>query len=225
MIHNRKVTALVPIKDHSERVQGKNFRAFCGKPLYHHIVGTLSRTYAVDEILINTDSARIIGEAPELSPKVRAIERPEELRGDYVSTNKLFEYDLTQSAADIYLQTHATNPLIRAETFAGALAAFLENEAEHDSLFGVNQCLSRFYTANGDPVNHNPEKLIPTQDLPPLYEENSCVYVFTKESFAKHGRRIGETPFMFVTPELESIDIDDEFHFKLAEILALYGHE
>ena len=110
MIHNRKVTALVPIKDHSARVNGKNFRDFCGRPLYHHIILALDRTYAVDEIVIDTDSPRVIGEAGRISRKVRVIERPEELRGDFVSTNKIFDYDLKQAKADIYIQTHATNP-------------------------------------------------------------------------------------------------------------------
>jgi len=223
MIQNRRVTALVPIKDHSERVKGKNFRDFCGKPLYQHILLTLDRTYAVDEILIDTDSSRVIEEAPTVSPKVRVLERPAELRGDAVSTNKLFAYDLTQTEADIYLQTHATNPLLKSETIAKALRAFVEAEDKYDSLFSVNRFQSRFYTHEGVPVNHDPEVLIPTQDLKPVYEENSCLYIFTHESFGQRQRRIGLKPMMFATPQIESVDIDDEFTFRLAELLGLYA--
>ncbi len=222
MIHSRIVTALVPIKDHSARVPGKNFKDFCGKPLYQHIIQTLDRTYAVDRIVIDTDSYRVIQEAPGLSPKVQVLERPADLRGDEVSTNKIFAYDLTQVESDIYIQTHSTNPLLRPETIAQALKRFVENEEDYDSLFGVNQYQSRFYTADGKPVNHDPENLIPTQDLAPVYEENSCVYVFTKTSFAKRQRRIGERPLMFPTPAIESVDIDDAFTFRLAELFALY---
>ena len=223
MFANRTVVALVPIKDHSERVTGKNFRLFAGKPLYHHIVHTLDRVYAVDRIIINTDSARVAEEGPSLSSKVVIHRRPAELCGDGVSTNRLFAHDLANSDGDVYLQTHATNPLMRAETFAQALKRFAENEEEHDSLFGVTEHYSRFYDREGRAINHNPEELIRTQDLPPLCEENSCVYVFTKESFAKNGRRIGETPLMFPTPAIQSVDIDDEFQFRLAELLALYA--
>lgn len=223
MIHSRKVVALIPIKEHSERVPGKNFREFAGKPLYQHIVATLDKVYAVDEILIDTDSHRIMNEAPKLSPKVRVVERPAELRGDEVSTNRIFAHDLTQVEADIFLQTHTTNPLIRAETIALALKTFVEAEDKYDSLFGVNVYHSRFYREDGSPLNHDPENLIRTQDLPPLFEENSCLYVFTRESFLKKGRRIGEKPLMFPTPNIESIDIDDEFTFRLAELLALYA--
>ncbi len=225
MIQNRSVTALIPIKDHSERVAGKNFRDFCGKPLYHHIINALDHTYAVDEILVNTDSHRVLAEAPTLSPKVRVIERPEELRGDFVSTNSIFAYDLTQSDADIYVQTHATNPLLKAETIARSLQAFLDREDEYDSAFSANVFYSRFYFEDGRPVNHDPEDLIRTQDLPPLYEENSCLYVFTKESFAKKGRRIGLQPMMLPIARIEAIDIDDEFTFRLAELLGLYAQQ
>ena len=224
MIHSRKVTALLPIKDHSERVKGKNFREFCGKPLYHHILATLDKTYAVDEILVDTDSPRVILEAPKLSAKVRVIERPAELRGDLVSMNRIIEHDLTQSTGEVYLQTHATNPLLRSETIALALRAFVEQES-CDSLLTVNEYHSRFYVADGRPVNHDPENLIRTQDLPPLFEENSCLYVFTKESFAVKGRRIGAKPIMYPTPAMESVDIDDEFAFRLAELLALYAQK
>ncbi|MDA0578340.1 MAG: acylneuraminate cytidylyltransferase family protein [Verrucomicrobia bacterium] len=223
MIHNRKVTALVPIKDHSARVPGKNFRDFSGKPLYQHILSTLDRTYAVDEILINTDSHRVMQEAPALSAKIRVLARPAELVGDAVSTNRIFAYDLSQSSADIYLQTHATNPLLKSETIAKALRQFVDGEDQHDSLFSVNRFQSRFYTHDGRPVNHDPEVLIPTQDLMPVYEENSCLYVFTKESFAQKQRRIGLKPIMFPTPQIESVDIDDEFTFRLAELLGLYA--
>jgi CMP-N-acetylneuraminic acid synthetase len=225
MIFNRKVIALVPIKEHSQRVTSKNFRDFNGKPLYHHILETLQVTYAIDEIVINTDSSRIIAEAPQLFNKVRITKRPKELIGDFVSVNKLINYDLATTEGDIYIQTHATNPLLKAETIAKALKKFVEVEENYDSLFSVNHYQSRFYYQDGKPINHNPEELIRTQDLEPVLEENSNIYIFTRESFAKKERRIGENPFMFETPEVESIDIDNEFSFKLAEILSLYHKE
>ena len=225
MIQNRKVIALIPIKEHSERVKNKNFRIFGDKPLYHHILNTLERTYAIDQVIINTDSHIVMNEAPQLFSKVKIHERPKELIGDLVSVNTLIEYDLNGSNSDIYLQTHATNPLIKAETIASALKKFLENENSYDSLFSVIRFQSRFYDKDGIPVNHNPDELLRTQDLPPLYEENSCLYIFTKESFSKRKSRIGLKPLLYEIPKIESIDIDDEFTFKLAEIIALYSKE
>jgi CMP-N-acetylneuraminic acid synthetase len=222
MIDSRKVAALVPIKTHSERVKEKNFREFCGKPLYHHVLTALERTAAVDIIIVNTDSDRIAAEVQKLFGKGIVHIRPERLRGDFVSTNTIFAYDIEQSHADIYLQTHATNPLIKPETFARALKTFVEGEDDHDSLFSVNAYQSRFYDSELKPINHDPNNLIRTQDLPPVYEENSCIYVFTPESFRKTQARIGTHPILFPTPLIESIDIDDLISWRIAELLGLH---
>ena len=226
MLYNRKVSAMVPIKNHSERVVGKNFREFSGKPLYHNVLNELQNTYAIDEIIINTDSDIVANEAPALFSKVKILKRPENLIGDFVSVNKLIEHDMEFCEGEIFIQTHATNPLLRAETIAKALKYFVEEEEENqaDSLFSVNKFQTRFYTESGEAINHNPKELLRTQDLPPVLEENSCIYIFTKESFKNSGRRIGLKPVYFETPKVESIDIDDEFSFKLAELLALYSN-
>ena len=225
MIHNRKVTALIPIKEHSERVTNKNFKSFGGKPLYHHILESLENTYAVDEVIINTDSLVVKNEAPQLFRKVRIHDRPEELQGDYVSVNKIIAHDLSLSESDIYVQTHATNPLLKSETLADALKKFLELEDDYDSVFSVNAYQSRFYFKDGKAINHDPTELIRTQDLDPIYEENSNFYIFTKNSFEKDNKRIGQKPFMYPMARIESIDIDDAFSFHLAEMLAMYAHD
>lgn len=224
MIHNRKVTALIPIKEHSERVKNKNFRNFCGKPLFHHILETLEKTYAIDEVILNTDSLIVKNEAPHLFSKVKIHMRTEKLIGDFTSVNKIIKYDLDNSDSDIYIQTHATNPLLKSETIALALKKFIEKEEEYDSLFSVNKFQSRFYSQDGNAINHNPNELLRTQDLPSLYEENSNFYVFTKESFYQNEKRIGSNPYLYDMSRIESIDIDDEFSFHLAEILALYSN-
>lgn len=225
MIRSRTVAAIVPIKEHSERIKDKNFRNFSGKPLYHHVLETLERTHDIDEVIIDSDSILVMNEAPKLFSKVNVVQRPKKLRGDHVSVNKIIEHDLSLSDSDIYVQTHVTNPLLTAETIAKALRVFLEKEDQYDSLVSVNRYKSRFYLEDGKPVNHDPDDLIRTQDLAPVYEENSILYIFTKRSFTKYKRRIGEKPFMYEAPRIESIDIDDEFSFRLAEILTLYRAE
>lgn len=222
MIRNQRVVALVPMKAHSERVPEKNIRLLAGRPLYHHILEALESTYAVDEVIVNTDSEEIAKGAEANFSKVKAVRRAEELRGDFVSMNRIIAHDIALFAADIYLQTHSTNPLLRSETLAEALHRFVR-ENDHDSLFSVNRVQTRLYTADGEPINHNPNDLVRTQDLPPVFEENSCIYIFTRESFQAAGnKRIGLKPAMFETDRIESIDIDDEYSFHLADMLARY---
>jgi len=214
---NLPVVALLPMKAHSERVPGKNFRDLCGKPLCRWILDTLLEVEAIDRVVINTD-ARSQLEAHGISDADRVLirDRPRHLCGDMVSMNLVLADDVAHVPAKLYLMTHATNPLLSAETVGRALDAFHANP-DSDSLFSVTRTQTRFYRGDGSPVNHDPAKLMRTQDLEPWFEENSCLYLFTSESFAAARARIGNRPMLFETPKVESIDIDDQSDWNLAE--------
>lgn len=211
------VTAIVPMKGHSSRVPRKNLRPLCGRPLFHWITDALLGARHVGRVVVETDSDEI-AESASATFNVPVIRRPKELEGDDVSMNALLEFHLSVLEGEYFLQTHSTNPLITAATIDRTIEAFLE-PGEHDSLFTVNAWRTRFYWTDGRPVNHDPLVLIPTQDLPPLYEENSCLYLFTRSSFEQDRRRISRRPKLTVTPPLESIDIDELHQFRYAEFL------
>lgn len=215
------ITALLPMKEHSERVPNKNLRSFAGRPLYRHILQTLLACPAIERVCINTDSESIARDVREhFSEPVMVLRRPEAIRGDCVSMNRIIDYDLSQVPGTRFLQTHSTNPLLTGTTMLRAIERFLE-PGPHDSLFGVTRLQARCYTAEAAPINHRPEEMLRTQDLPPVYMENSNLYLFSRASFAKHGQRIGEQPILFEIPKPEALDIDDEMDFRLAEQLAL----
>ena len=130
----------------------------------------------------------------------------------------VLQHDASVIDSDWYLQTHSTSPLLRPETIDAALAELEQSLDCHDSLFSVTRLQTRLYDAASQPVNHDPAVLLRTQDLPPLYEENSGMYVFTREQIAQ-GRRFGDRPLLFEIDPLEATDIDVESDFVLAETL------
>jgi CMP-N-acetylneuraminic acid synthetase len=209
------VTAIVPIKEHSERVPRKNFREFNDRPLYYWILETLQETAEVDEILVNTDADHVIENALEQFDVVIS-ERPEELQGDFVSMNSIIEYEVQRNEADIFVQTHCTNPLLRSQTISQIITQFATAE-DADSLFTVTKHQKMLYDEDLEPITHDPYDLSRTQDLPPVYEENSNLYVFTEKTIATTECRIGEDPMIYEMDEIESIDIDTESDFQLAE--------
>lgn len=119
---------------------------------------------------------------------------------------------------DHILQTHSTNPLLESSTVDRAITRYLES-GDHDSLMGVTPLQSRFYFMDGRPVNHDPSVLIRTQDLDPIYEENSNIYIAPVNQIRQTGLRIGESPILFPIDAAEAIDIDVELDFQIAEFL------
>lgn len=214
-----KLAALVPMRHHSQRVPGKNYRPLAGKPLFHHILESLLAVPEIELVMVDTDSEPVMDGVRRFFPTVKLIQRPEHLRADDVPMNEILLHDTAQVNADFYLQTHSTNPLLKPETVSRAIQALFTNYPVYDSLFSVTRLQTRLYFQDGHPVNHNPLELIQTQDLPPVYEENSCLYLFTRENLLRKHHRIGDKPFMFEIEAAEAWDIDEELDFEIADFL------
>ncbi|WP_343329137.1 acylneuraminate cytidylyltransferase family protein [Polaribacter staleyi] len=216
-----KIIALLPMKGISERVPSKNLKLFNGRPLYHIITNTLLKSKYINEIYINTDGEQLKTDIiTNFKDNVYVIDRDEEICGNYVSMNKIIEHDINMLDADIFIQTHSTNPLLEVETIDKALEKMISllEKDKNASIFSVSKTQKRFYNEDATPMNHDPKMLV-TQHLVPMYEENSCFYIFTKESFINNESRIGSTPFMFEIDKIESTDIDEPQDFVIAETL------
>jgi CMP-N-acetylneuraminic acid synthetase len=217
-----QLVALLPMKAHSARVKGKNFRNFAGKPLFRWILDTLLAIPEIEKVVINTDARAILAENGLVdTDRILIRDRKPEICGDFVSMNKVLADDIEAIPSAAYLMTHTTNPLLSSASVVRALWAFdRARAAGKDSLFTVNKFQTRFYRGDCSAINHDPNNLIRTQDLEPWYEENSNLYLFTRESFASANARIGRKPVLFETPRMESADIDDQEGWDLAELIA-----
>ena len=211
------LVALVPMRHRSERVPGKNYRELAARPLYAYILDTLIQVDEIERIVVDTDSSVLRQGIESQYPDVQLIDRPEHLTSATTPTNEVLLHDIREVDSDVYLQTHSTNPLLRPQTIRAALQEFRENFPENDSLFSVTRLQTRLWDRNGRPMNHDPAILMRTQDLEPVYEENSCIYIFEREAFLRRENRIGKTPMMFEIPPDESLDIDTEQDFQIIE--------
>lgn len=223
-----KLVCLLPMKAHSARVSGKNFRVLGDKPLFKWILDTLISIDAIELVVINTDARDVLLENGLSESygggKLLIRDRRPEICGDFVPMNDIISDDMSAIDADTYLMTHTTNPFLSSDTISAALLAYREASAsgQADSLFTVNKIQTRFYRGDGSAINHDPKVLMRTQDLEPWYEENSNLYIFSRDSFSSTAARIGASPLMYETPALESLDIDTPEQWHLASALAAY---
>ena len=214
-----KFVAVVPMRHSSERVPGKNYRNFAGKPLFTYVIEALLGCGLIDKVVIDTDSDIIVELANKHYPEVLVLERPQHLRDGSIPMNDVLLNTINQVPSQFYLQTHSTNPILSAKTVGAGISKFLEIYPMYDSLFSVTRRHVRFWDQLSRPVNHNHNILLRTQDLPPIFEENSCLYIFTKDILERKHNRIGDRPFLFEIPEEEAQDIDVELNFVMAELL------
>jgi len=214
-----KVKALLFMKAYSERVPGKNMRLLCGRPLFHWIMDSLNESKVVDEIIINTDSNEIAENAQ------KHFDVTIHIRPDYLlniqsdEAYQIMEYDLNKTEGEYFIQTHSTNPLLKPLTIKDALELYFENLDQNDSLFSVTALQTRLYDNKYKAINHDSNHLIKTQNLPYIYEENSCIYIFSRNSFLENKNRIGKMPYFYPIDRYEAVDIDEKYDFLIAETL------
>lgn len=220
-----RLVALVPMRHESVRVPGKNYRSFAGRPLFDWVLRALLSCEIVAEVVVDTDSSEIMRGIADRFPTVRCLQRPPHLCGGDVPMNDILLHDVSVIDAGLLLQTHSTNPLLRPGTISEAASRFLAGLPEHDSLFSVTRLQKRLWQADGHPINHDPNVLRRTQDLAPVFEENSCLYFFTRETLVANRNRIGRRPQMFEMNPVEAWDIDDELDFRVGELLLLQRNE
>lgn len=220
---------IIPIKHISERVPGKNYRDFNGRPLFTIILETILGSKLIDKIIIDTNSPIVkdIIKKDFSNTIIEIYDRPEHLHCGKTPVNVLLENLISSLNLefDYFIQTHATNPLLSTKTFDDAIKTFLTKEKDgYDSLFSVKKWQTRLYSLNNNDINainHNLNELLPTQELEPLYEENSCIYVFKKKILFDRHHRIGYKPYIYIMNDIESTDIDTEDNFILAKSLHL----
>lgn len=203
-----KVVAYIPIKEKSERVPNKNIRDINGKPLFYWVLNTLYQSKNIDKIIVDTDTNFMREKISSFFPNIEIIMRPKHLMGGAITGDDLVKNSLPLfDDDDIIFLTHVTNPLLKAQTIDKAIDAFKNNDCDH--LLSVIIHNSRFYYQN-KPLNHDITNMQNTQDLEPVIEENSNIFIFTKHSFEKYQSRIGRKPYLFPMSVFETSDIDYE---------------
>lgn len=206
-----KNVALIPVKLNSKRVPGKNTKPFFdGTPLMTFIQKTCLAAKNIDDVFIYCSDDAV---KPYVLPGVTFLKRPEYLDGDTINANDFIREFMKEVDADIYVNAHTTSPFAKTETVEELVEKVASGE--YDSAFCAEP-LRTFMWENGKPVNFDPDHFPRTQDLPLIYGETSIAYVFTKESFLKHNRRLGSKPFIKEVSRIEAMDIDYPEDFEMA---------
>lgn len=206
----KKVVALVPIKLNSQRLPHKNILPIGGKPLSYHILNSLKNIPNIDEVYVYCSNEKIKNYIPK---DVTYLERDSYLDGDLIKGFDIYESFINKVDADIYILAHTTSPFLKASTIENALDHVLEGE--YDSAFSA-QKIQTFAWYDGKPINYDINDVPRTQDMNPIYVETSGFFIFEKEIFTKHRRRIGFKPYIQVVDSMEAIDIDTKEDYDFA---------
>ena len=209
-----KTVAIVPIKLNSQRIPHKNILMLGKHPLSWYIFNSLLQVRGIDEIYVYCSDEKIRDYIPG---NITFLKRDPYLDGDMVKGFEIYERFIAEVDADVYVLSHTTSPFTRSETIQNALDKMLDGS--HDSAFSAKRLQTFLWTQDG-PLNYDLNNVPRTQDLAPVFAEVGAFYMFRKEIFTLHRRRIGFHPHVQELDDLEAVDIDEPEQFAFAKLLA-----
>lgn len=205
----QSITAIVAARGGSVRLPGKALLPFAGTTMIGHRIDTLRACPSVARIVVNTDSPLIRCEA--IAHGAECIDG-----ADYENdTREMIRHSVVQVSGDAVLWAHPTNPLISAQTYERAIAAFLA-PGDHDSLCSVYE-VRRHAWFMGVPLNYQPQKTIHTlaKDVKPVLFQDGAIFIQPREQMLANRYFFGERPMLFVVPEHEVGDVDTRRDYDL----------
>jgi CMP-N-acetylneuraminic acid synthetase len=218
-----KVTCFLPCRAGSERVKDKNTRQFAGiaggllKIKLDHLI----RCPLIDTIVLSTDDPKVIDLSKPYGSRIRIDNRPPELATSETNTDDLIKYAGQIIKEPHILWTHVTSPFAGEELYTKAINDYfrLIKTGKYDSLMSVTPIRVHVWDKKGNPVNYTREELRwpRSQQVEPMFEVNSAIFINSRDNYLKYSDRIGMKPYLFEMERTDSLDIDYEDDFSLAE--------
>ncbi len=216
MKNTHKIAAFLPVKGKSERIKNKNIKLLAGKPLFLYTLEKLLECDFIDEIFLDSESEEIFEMASHLD--FIKLKRDKKLANNSIDGNKLFRNEINSTNADICIQILCTSPFINSETIKKGVEILI-NDLKYDSVTLVKK--EKLYTWNPENFkpNYDIDNIPNSFNLEDTIIETMGLYMIRKDAAIKTGRRIGEKPYLLEATSLESVDINYQEDFELAELI------
>tara|TARA_A100001201_G_scaffold27443_4_gene30153 strand:+ start:2303 stop:2953 length:651 start_codon:yes stop_codon:yes gene_type:complete len=213
-----KLTAIIPVRAGSQRVKNKNIKPFANTTLLDIKIETLKKVQGIDDIIVSSDSQEMLKIAKEHDVNVH-------IRDEYFASNEVNNSDFMQNLSTIVDEGHimyspCTSPLLSSETITEIVSKYKNNKLRNIVTVTIQK---HHMWLNGKPLNYDPSNAPNSQDLPDIYSINYGCCILSKDDLYKHKNVVVE-PTFHITNEIESIDIDTEFDFIIAEFVYRMTH-
>ena len=229
MLNNDEVVAIIPARSGSKRLPRKNVLAIADKPCITWTIEAAINSKFIDHVVVSTDDEEIkqIGRTYR---EIYVVDRPDELATDSstsvdVVSHVLEDKKTTLKNASWLILLQPTSPLRTAEDIDAAFE--LVNQKNAQGAISVCQVSHpREWIAHAKPGESLKEFFLGTdlggraQDFPKAYTINGAIYIIRIELFMREKTFFADSAIVaYDMDRSKSVDIDDEFDFKLAEFL------
>lgn len=220
-----KILAIIPARSGSKGLKDKNIKMMNGKPLIAYTIEAAQNSKIFEDIIISTDSEKYAEIAKKYGGSVPYL-RDKKLANDNAKSSDVILDILNrvEKKYDSFILLQPTSPLRTEKNIIEAYEIYLEKKAnsvvsvcemEHSPLWANILTEERRMDSflKGIAVNRN------RQELEIYYRINGALYIANVEYFKKYQDFYYKDSYAYIMEKENSIDIDDELDFKIAEHL------
>ena len=212
----KKIVAVIPVREGSQRVKNKNFKSFCGKNLLIHKIDILKKVKNLDQIIVNTDTDKAISIAKKKN--VSYYKRDKYFASSKCTNSEFWSNVASTTESKYILFTHCTNPIISVRTYEKSIKSFFSNKQSFNSLNSVSD-VKEFLFLNKKPLNFKLNKAPNSQDLPNIFKLNFAISILETDYMRRKKTLIGSKPFFYKLDQIEGHDINTKYEFEFAKYL------
>lgn len=205
----REITAIIPVREGSQRLKNKNIAPFAGTNLLINKINQLKQVSEIKNIVVSSDSDVMLqmAKAQGVSTHKRAAEYCDEKSKTF---GEVVAHICENVSGDDILWATCTAPLVFPKHYKDAIKCYYEAlEEGYDSLVSMEQFKRYLWDKNG-PVNYElGVKHVPSQQLEPLYFCTDGILLAPRRKMIEWKYFHGTNPYRYILDKRTSIDIDD----------------
>lgn len=223
-----RFSCFLPIKKNSSRAPGKNVRPMggLGLGLTELKLKQLVEADCFEEIVVSSDDEKVLNFASTLSrSNVKPVQREPELCTNDTPLELLTTHAGKVCDEDHIVWTHVTSPFTCEKIYRKAVNLYSDAlELGHDSLASA-VAEYKFANFRGQALNYGGSDFWPkTQELEPVVLISSAIFIAPKSTYIADRNRLGFNPSIYIQQGFESLDVDNQEDWDLAEALIALGY-
>lgn len=217
--------AVITARGGSKRIQRKNIKDFCGKPIIAYSIEAALESKIFDEVMVSTDDEEI-AEIAERYGAIVPFVRSKENANDFATTADVLlevieSYKKIGKEFSCLCCIYPTAPFVTSEKLKKAMM-FLK-EIECQTVMPVVEFsfppMRGMYIREGNLEYCHPEYAFTrSQDIEKMYHDCGQFYCVRIEDFVKEKKLVMPNTKAIIVPEREVQDIDTEEDWAMAEI-------
>ena len=228
MIDNHRVVCVIPARGGSKGVPRKNIKKMADKPLIAYTIEHALRSKYIDRTIVSTEDKEIADISIQCGAEVPFM-RPEALSGDHAATVDVLLHAINwleeeeKYNFDIFVLLHTTTPLRSVQDIDACIDLLVNTKS--DNVFSVTEAHRNPYFNMVELDEQGGVKLVKDgvfstrQSAPKAYDLNASIYVWWKDVLKKEKKVILAGSKIYIMAKERSVDIDDDFDFRIAEYL------